>query len=324
MYMDVLVSIIIPIYNSEEYLARCLQSVVDQTYANLEIYIVDSGAIDSSRDIAEGFAARDKRIKCLDAKGSGPANARMTGYEVSSGKYITFVDSDDYLETDYIKKLVETAEHNNSELVVCGYISENSSGETLRVMIPDKYERGKNEIWPYRICSSWGRLYLRELWIRYGVKFIHEEGAIGEDMAVSFLTNAMAKNITVVPYAGYHYVRHASSIMASAQNSNCLFPYEGIRLTHKKLAGLRLENSRDFYFFGLLKFFSKYQLEMTGNLIQDNKREFQRFISEFTKKDSKKYADAWKKLKNQVSLPGKVKLGMWIMLKEIQFWDWIG
>ena len=320
--MSGLVSIIIPVHNAEKYLDNCLRSIISQSYSQIEIIIVNSNCTDDSPNIVAGYADEDDRIIFIEANGDGPANARMSGFAIAKGEYITFVDADDILELNCIQRFVETAEKNGSELVICGYVNETPDGKVIRKEIPDSYEKNYNEIWPYRICSSWGRFYKRELWLRYNVGFVHEENAIGEDMAVSFITNAMARNISTVPSVEYHYIRHDDSLMGNMRrNSKYRFPYEGIRNINETLATLNFENSRNFYYFGLLKFFSKYQLEIGRKIEYNQKKEFKKFVSEITKNDTDSYYNAWRKLHRQVKLPLKAKIGMWLMVMEIWIWN---
>ena len=100
-----LISIIIPIYNVEKYMEKCLNSVVNQTYNNIEIILIDDGSKDKSREICDNYAKKDNRIKVVHKENNGVSSARNTGIDMSKGKYITFIDSDDYIDTDYIETL---------------------------------------------------------------------------------------------------------------------------------------------------------------------------------------------------------------------------
>lgn len=319
--MDELVSVIVPIYNSEKYLEKCLGSIKNQSYNNIEIIIVDSGAIDNSRRIAESVAGEDGRFRIINSEKSGPAYARMAGYDIAVGKYITFVDSDDYLEDDCIEKFVYTAEENESELVVCGFILEDSNGEIIKKVIPTGYEQGKNETWPYRICSTWGRLYRKDLWEKYNVCFWHEDNAIGEDISVSFLTNAVAKNISVINEAKYHYVRHQGSLMGRmTTEGRYLFPYEGIKKIHRRISNLKLENSIDFYYLGLLKLFTSFEYSIYRNAPTIEKKRYKKYVSDFTGGELSKYLNAWKCFNKNLDLPKTMKVAMRFMLLRLCIW----
>lgn len=112
-----LVSVIIPVYNVEEYLRECVDSVINQTYQNTEIILVDDGSTDSSAQICDEYVEKDERITAIHQKNSGPSTTRNTGLENATGKYIYFLDSDDFINDSAIEFLVNTAESNNAELV---------------------------------------------------------------------------------------------------------------------------------------------------------------------------------------------------------------
>ncbi len=120
---DIKISVIIPVYNVEHVLVRCLEHVVHNTYRNLEIIIVDDGSIDRTADIYSKYAKQDKRIKIIKQKNSGPATARNTGLKAATGDYVHFCDSDDYVNLDYYERMADAAQITNAD-VVCGSVYE--------------------------------------------------------------------------------------------------------------------------------------------------------------------------------------------------------
>lgn len=114
-----LVSIIIPIYNVEKYLERCVKSVIEQSYTNLEIFLVDDGSPDNSGAIADSLAKNDKRIKVIHQKNKGLSGARNTGIKQATGEWIMFVDSDDFIDSDMVKTMLNIAIKNKAEIVAC-------------------------------------------------------------------------------------------------------------------------------------------------------------------------------------------------------------
>ena len=110
-----LISIIIPVYNVEEYIEQCIQSVINQTYKKLEIILIDDGSLDKSGKICDAYADRDKRIIVIHKENGGLSDARNKGIDIASGEYITFVDSDDYVEDSFIEDLYTTLINNNAE-----------------------------------------------------------------------------------------------------------------------------------------------------------------------------------------------------------------
>lgn len=116
-----LVSIIIPVYNAEKYLKRCLDSVVNQTYPNLEIIIIDDGSTDCSGEICDDYERKDSRIHAFHNKNFGVSHARNKGLNVCTGDFIAFIDSDDFVSDDYIESLIKPLQQDNYDLVMCNY-----------------------------------------------------------------------------------------------------------------------------------------------------------------------------------------------------------
>ena len=126
-----LISIIIPVYNVEEYIEQCIQSVINQTYKKLEIILIDDGSLDKSGKICDAYADRDKRIIVIHKENGGLSDARNKGIDIASGEYITFVDSDDYVEDSFIEDLYTTLINNNAEMSICNIIKVNDKGEKI-------------------------------------------------------------------------------------------------------------------------------------------------------------------------------------------------
>ena len=116
-----LISVILPIYNVEKYLEKCLKSVINQTYKNLEIILVDDGSKDNSPQICDEYAVKDKRIVVIHKSNGGLSDARNAGIEIAKGKYIALIDSDDYVEKDYVQFLYQLIKENNAEMSICSH-----------------------------------------------------------------------------------------------------------------------------------------------------------------------------------------------------------
>ncbi len=164
---NVLVSVIVPVYNAEEYVSRCLTSILGQSYRNIEIIVINDGAKDSSLDICLEFARKDNRIKVLSTENKGAAAARNIGLGVAGGGYIVFVDSDDALESDFVETLLKAAELHSADICICGYKKNGKNclideyGKTE--LITDRRVLGKALIVERRIgVMPWGKLYKRE------------------------------------------------------------------------------------------------------------------------------------------------------------------
>lgn len=174
---NIAVSIIVPVYNAEEYLVKCLDSVVNQTLANVEIILIDDGSVDGSSQICKSYAAKDERIIYYKKENEGLAAARQDGMERASGEYIGFVDSDDWLELNMYERMYSVAKKENADVVFCNafldenvkdkihldpgvYDRERIEGEILPRTLAGLTEKGNNSV--IRWCN-WLRLYKRAL-----------------------------------------------------------------------------------------------------------------------------------------------------------------
>ena len=115
---NILVSIIVPMYNSEKYIERCVKSLISQSYKNIEIVIVDDGSKDNSLQLIKDYANKDSRIKVYTQSNQGPSVARNTGLDNSTGKYIMFVDADDFIEHNMFKNLVDIIKVNRVDIII--------------------------------------------------------------------------------------------------------------------------------------------------------------------------------------------------------------
>lgn len=142
-----LVTIIVPVYNVEKYLERCLNSIIKQSYSNLEIILIDDGSTDNSGKICDEFQNIDKRIHTIHKKNGGLSSARNTGMDKAHGIYITFIDSDDWIDERFIELMVSEMENTGSDIVQCGYKRINSSGKiTYETNLKKQYLVTKKDI----------------------------------------------------------------------------------------------------------------------------------------------------------------------------------
>ena len=125
------VSVIIPIYNVEKYLEKCLNTIINQTYKNLEIILIDDGSTDKSSTICDEYCEKDKRIKVIHKNNEGVSSARNKGIELSKGKYIVFIDPDDYVTDEHVEVLYDCIISNNVDLVISNLIDINEDGIIL-------------------------------------------------------------------------------------------------------------------------------------------------------------------------------------------------
>lgn len=210
-----MVSIIIPVYNAEKYLHRCLDSVVNQTYKDIEIIIVDDGSTDGSGVICDEYAVKDSRFHVIHQKNGGVSVARQTGLESVKGDYICFVDADDCIEPQMIDEQLREADRTNSDMIICDYYMEIESGwayssqklqdnmfseEVIRMILSGNLSG-----------SCWNKFIRRACCV--GVNFTPSDIMVGEDEL--FIIRILNQGITVryLPKAFYRYYRNKSSII---------------------------------------------------------------------------------------------------------------
>lgn len=217
--MNDLVSVVVPIYNVEQYLERCIDSVLRQTYSNLEIILVDDGSTDNSGSICDKYALEDKRIVVLHKVNGGLSDARNYGIEKAKGKYITFIDSDDYVSCLYIEIMMKALIDNCADISICDEKKTKLSNETecKNTFLTE------TEVWDSRIgikeillqrgttASSCGKIYKKEYFRE--IKFPY--GKLFEDMGTTYKIFDKAEKIVKVNRELYFYYQRENSIQGS-------------------------------------------------------------------------------------------------------------
>ena len=201
------VSVIIPVYNVEAYLRKCLDSVVNQTLKDIEIICVDDGSTDGSAAILEEYAAKDVRIKIIKQENAGVNVTRKEGLKLATGEWITFCDADDWIEPDAIEKMVAAAQRDDADCVCCGMLRDWRNGTT--VFRPFD-EMGPSDTYNAVVNKLFKRNLLENL-------KMDESVSLGEDLMVSAQAMAKAKKIAVLEKGFYHYCENSSS-MTHVQN----------------------------------------------------------------------------------------------------------
>lgn len=224
-----LISVIVPVYNVEQYLPACVFSLMAQTWQNLEILLVDDGSTDGSGALCDDFAVMDSRVRVIHRENGGLSAARNTGIEAAQGSYLTFVDSDDLTDSRMIACLRQELEA--SQCAVCGCGFQKFADDAAFVAPPISNQR---KVWPARdalaelndggspmitnLVVAWGKLYRRELFsdIRY------PEGKLHEDEAVIHHLLWKAEGICMVPDGLYGYRQRSDSIMGKKDRGQLL------------------------------------------------------------------------------------------------------
>ena len=208
-----LVSILIPVYNVEGYLAKCLDSLINQTLTDIEIICVNDGSTDGSAEILEKYKEKDSRIKIVTKENGGLPSARNAGINVAQGKYLGFVDSDDFVEHNMFKRLYEVAEKDKADIVVCGanvLPEDKRASQWLYDCLSPQYTQytefdsdilyKRGDVTPF----LWRNFVKRELIEKYNLR-LDEDIIIGEDKAFQCKLFPRAERITVIPDKLYNY-----------------------------------------------------------------------------------------------------------------------
>lgn len=235
--MNDLISVIIPVYNVEKYLEKCIKSVINQTYTNLEIILVDDGSTDNSGNFCDIYAKKDSRIVVLHKQNGGLSDARNNGIEIATGQFITFVDGDDYVDHMIISQLYESIKKYDCEIATCRYrcIWENTEEQNISIepetiSLPLDAETAlKNMLYQkYTTNSAWCKLYDLKLFsnIRYPV------GHNYEDLGTTYKLFAKSDRVVLNNFVGYFYLQRDKSIMRSKFDAKRI---DGLMFAKKQL-----------------------------------------------------------------------------------------
>lgn len=221
--MEDLVSIIVPVYNLEKYIGRCIASVINQTYLKIEIIIIDDGSTDKTGEICEKYARERDNIKLIHKKNEGVSKARNIGIEFAKGEYITFLDGDDYLENDAIENMLKITKKENSDITICNVRDINENGQVLgqKPILKENFlmtkvealEELMNEIYFNSVC--WAKIYKKELF--NNIKF-NEKTTIGEDLEVLYKIFYKCNKIVYTSKIGYVWLDRNDSVTKQEYN----------------------------------------------------------------------------------------------------------
>lgn len=223
------ISIIIPVYKVEKYIHRCIDSVLGQTYSNIEVILVDDGSPDLCGRICDEYAKKDNRVVVIHKENAGLSGARNSGLNVATGDYIGFVDSDDYISRDMYGRLMYSVESSGKDIGICNFARVFSDHEETafefeeeRMFSQDEmYEAISREVnWQW--ITVWNKLYRKEIF--ENLRF--PEGRIHEDEAVIHNIIFMSNGAAFIPDEMYYYVQRQGSIMSMKSNKRMSDAYD--------------------------------------------------------------------------------------------------
>lgn len=224
------ISVIVPVYNVDRFLDRCLISITGQTFKDLEIILVDDGSPDNSPQMCEEWAKKDNRIRVIHKENGGLGFARNSGMEIATGEFIAFVDSDDYIEFDMYEKLYQEAEKSDSDIVYSGfnYIASNGQKTVFTENEKTVYWEGPQQVREFALdmmasgpyekatrkyeMSVWRAIYKRDILVRNNIVFHSERDVLSEDIVFDEELFHHINKIAHIPYAFYNYCQNNGSL----------------------------------------------------------------------------------------------------------------
>ena len=277
-----MISIIVPVYNVEKYICRCIDSILDQTYKDFELILVDDGSTDSSGKICDDYKKRDKRIKVIHKENGGLSSARNIGLDIAEGDYIGFIDSDDYIRKDMYEVLYNDIVKYHADISICSYKEVNEYFQPKNIRDNNKIEiyegiDSLNQLYKnnrVKFIVAWNKLYDKSIFknLRY------EEGKIHEDELIIHKLLLSSKLVTYNSKEMYYYLQREDSIMKKEYSiSNLsyinalsdriiLFYKEGLDELQERAESEYLSNFFKYYF--LVKEKDMYNLkEFKSNFI---------------------------------------------------------
>ena len=242
------ISVIVPVYNVEKYLSRCVDSILGQTFSDLEVILVNDGSGDSSGSICDSYAAKDSRIRVIHKENGGLSSARNAGIDAASGEYLAFVDSDDWIEPEMYETMLALTEKYGADLVCGGrYDVDGGTGERTVGLCPVKEESispeemvGRIFLWEGCDSSACDKLYHRSLF----ETFRYPEGKVCEDVPTTYKIVLKAGSVALCDKTFYNYYHRPDSITTDtvisektfhfSQHTAEIYPY--IRDNHPQIA----------------------------------------------------------------------------------------
>ena len=297
------ISVIIPVYNIEKYLSQCVESIISQTYEDLEIILIDDGSTDNSPQICNEFAKKDKRIIVIHKANGGAASARNTGLRRATGECLAFVDSDDYLEEDTLSKLAGAMSRTGADIVECAFANEFLDKTVDTISYTEEIEFSTTE---YLKCflKNWtcglacNKLFKKE--VLKGV--FYEEGHQIDDEFFTYQGVINATKIVYIPDILYHYRMRASSVMRDKSAGERML-LDRLDYSTKRRANVvsrfpELKQEYDYSYLDALMYWSQDIMATEGAI-----QEIQRLIKDYFKTNK----------------PCKMKFGFRFQLLQLQY-----
>ena len=285
-FMQELISVIVPVYKVEKYLYKCIDSIINQTYKNIEIILVDDGSPDNCGKICDEYAKKDERVKVIHKENGGLSDARNAGLNISKGKYIAFVDSDDYVSEQMLEVMHDKILEDGTDMIISSYHNVNENGDLLNEPIDIKEgvftEKEILKQISWKQCGYyvvvWDKLYRKEIFdnIRFPVAKLHE------DEFVLHKILQKCNKISCISMPLYYYVKHKESIMHNEYSIKRLDAIEAHIERIKYLLNLDISEAIEYSVETVLSVFLNGYMKLNLNYV-DNKQRLTDLRNEFCK-----------------------------------------
>lgn len=314
------ISVIVPVYKvPEEYLRKCIESILNQSLKELEIILVDDGSPDNCGNICDEYAKKDSRINVIHKENEGVSSARNIGISKARGKYISFVDSDDWIENDFYEKIFEYAIDNDVDIAISGFLKE-INGKSHEVLKKEKSQIFTRQEAQYRLLDR--KIYVWGLWDKIyktklikGKVFFDKTLDMGEDLDFVWKILKVSEKIGYISLNKYHYVKRKNSATLSANPEK---KWSSIQVIKNILDEIIIEKFDEKSIKQVQCLYVKEVASSIIDMINSNTVKYEKYIKLF-QKEIKNYREIL--FKNSFSI--KVKVGLFLAIIPYDFYKLI-
>ncbi|MEK4994790.1 glycosyltransferase family 2 protein [Paenibacillus sp. FSL H7-0918] len=279
--LDKVITIIVPVYNSEQYLSRCIESILNQTYTNFELLLVNDGSNDASLSMCEKYATIDNRIKIISTENNGVSSARNTGLDASIGTYIGFVDSDDWIEPDMFEILIENAENYKADISCCNYFMNSTTEIILEHQINDSVVYSDRDCADFFLeRKTFGNSVCNKVFNKKIIKHKFDLGlSVGEDAFFLFEACLNSKTIVCCKEAKYHYYIRIGSATKIGFNEKVFQMLKFTDMIIEEIKKKKTSSVNEAYAYAFTSYFSVLNVLIYHRMEKKYKFEYEKVVS---------------------------------------------
>lgn len=263
------VSIVLPVYNAEEYLCRCINSVLEQDYQNIELIALNDGSKDQSLSILNSYKRKfPDKLVVIDQENMGVSMTRNKGIQMATGEYLMFIDNDDYFDDGYISKYVNEIESGDYDMVLGGYKRPDTNGNLVEEVLLQNKEFNK-----FKVVAAWAKIFRTSFIKENNIHFLKTN--IGEDIPFTIVAVNITDKIKIIDYVGYNWFYNEKSVSSTSHKSmsnDLQFEYM-IKSLYIQLNehGVKLDDNIEYYFIKTCVWYFLYASKKTSfKIISDN------------------------------------------------------